>query len=96
LMLVILRRRAAGASASVPSLELEPRRFFANHLDFQDQLDRWAEKVDGRAQRTIRGVPAKRLADERELRPLDDVALETDRRWVARVAQQPLVRVDRK
>ena len=30
----------------------EPRRFFANHLDFQDQLDRWAEKVNGRAHRT--------------------------------------------
>ena len=26
----------------------EPRRFFANHLDFQDQLDRWAQKANGR------------------------------------------------
>lgn len=40
----------------------EPRRFFANHLDFQDQLDRWAEKANGRAHRTIRAVPAERLA----------------------------------
>jgi transposase len=73
----------------------EPRRSFANHLDFQDQLDRWAEKANGRAHRTIRGVPAERLAHERELRPLGKVTLETDRRWVARVPQQPLIRIDR-
>lgn len=73
----------------------EPRRFFANHLDFQDQLDRWAEKVNGRAHRTIRGIPAERLAKERELRPLDRVTVDTDRRWVTRVPQQPLIRVDR-
>ena len=74
---------------------LEPRRFFANHLDFQDQLDRWAEKVNGRAHRTIRGVPAERLATERQQRPLGAVTVETDRRWVARIPQQPLIRVDR-
>jgi transposase len=73
----------------------EPRRFFANHLDFQDQLDRWAEKVNGRTHRTIRGVPAERLATERQQRPLGVVSLDTDRRWVTRVPQQPLVRVDR-
>ena len=73
----------------------EPRRFFANHLDFQDQLDRWAEKVNGRAHRTIRGVPAERLATERQQRPLGAVTVETDRRWVARIPQQPLIRVDR-
>lgn len=73
----------------------EPRRFFANHLDFQDQLDRWAEKVNGRAHRTIRGVPAERLAKERQQRPIGSVTAQTDRRWVARVAQQPLIRVDR-
>ena len=73
----------------------EPRRFFANHLDFQDQLDRWAEKVNGRAHRTIRGIPAERLAKERQQRPLGALTVETDRRWVARVAQQPLIRVDR-
>jgi len=73
----------------------EPRRFFANHLDFQDQLDRWAEKVNGRAHRTIRGIPAERLAKERQQRPLGAVTVDTDRRWVARVAQQPLIRVDR-
>jgi hypothetical protein len=73
----------------------EPRRLFANHLDFQDQLDRWAEKVNGRAHRTIRGVPAERLAKERQQRPLGRVTLDTDRRWVTRVPQQPLIRVDR-
>ncbi len=73
----------------------EPRRFFANHLDFQDQLDRWAEKVNTRAHRTIRGIPAERLAKERQQRPLGAVTAQTDRRWVARVAQQPLIRVDR-
>lgn len=73
----------------------EPRRFFANHLDFQDQLDRWAEKVNARAHRTIRGIPAERLTKERQQRPLGQVVLDTDRRWVRRVPQQPLIRVDR-
>lgn len=73
----------------------EPRRSFANHLDFQDQLDRWAEKVNSRTHRTIRGIPADRLAHERDLRPLGRVTVDTDRRWVLRVSQQPLVRIDR-
>ncbi len=73
----------------------EPRRFFANHLDFQDQLDRWAEKVNARAHRTIRAIPAERLAKEHQQRPLGAVTVDTDRRWVARVPQQPLIRVDR-
>lgn len=73
----------------------EPRRSFANHLDFQDQLDRWAEKANSRNHRTIRGVPVERLVEERKLRPLGEVTLDTDRRWVLRVAQQPLIRVDR-
>lgn len=73
----------------------EPRRSFANHLDFQEQLDRWAEKANARAHRTIRGVPAERLKQERQQRPLGEVTVETDRRWVARVPQQPLIRIDR-
>ncbi len=82
------RRRCAGegaARAPAPTIlesNFEPRRFFANHLDFQDQLDRWAEKVNGRSHRTIRGVPAERLAKERALRPLGRVSVDTDRRWV--------------
>jgi transposase len=73
----------------------EQGRSFANHLDFQDQLDRWAEVANDRLHRGIRAVPAERLAQERDLRPLSRVAPETDRRWVFRVPQQPLVRVDR-
>jgi transposase len=73
----------------------EPRRFFANHLDFQDQLDRWAEKVNARTHCTIRAIPAERLTEERQQRPLGRVTLDTDRRWVTRIPQQPLIRVDR-
>jgi hypothetical protein len=73
----------------------EPRRRFVNHLDFQDQLDRWAVKANDRQHRTIRAVPAERLEHERELRPLGGVSVDTDRRWVIRVPQQPLIRVDR-
>jgi transposase len=73
----------------------EPRRSFVNHHDFQDQLDRWSDKANGRQHRTTRAVPAERLAHERELRPLERVAVDTDKRAVIRVPQQPLVRVDR-
>jgi transposase len=73
----------------------EPRRSFVNHHDFQDQLDRWSEKANGRQHRTTRAVPADRLAHERELRPLGRVAVDTDKRQVIRVPQQPLIRVDR-
>lgn len=73
----------------------EPGRVFANHLDFQDRLDFWAEKVNSRTHRTVRAVPAERLAQERQRRSLGQVRLDTDRRFVLRVPQQPLVRVDR-
>jgi hypothetical protein len=73
----------------------EPRRTFANHLDFQDQLDRWSEKANGRQHRTSREVPADRLADERKRAPLGEVLVDTDRRNVVRVGQLPLIRVDR-
>lgn len=73
----------------------EPRRSFANHVDFQEQLDAWSEKANNRQHRTIRGVPAQRLALERERSALGEVSLDTDRRRVVRVPQQPLVRVDR-
>jgi hypothetical protein len=73
----------------------EPRRTFANHLDFQDQLDTWSEKANGRQHRTIRAVPADRLGHERRLAALGDAGADTDRRWVLRVPQQPLIRVDR-
>jgi hypothetical protein len=74
----------------------EPGRVFANHLDFQDRLDAWTEKANGRVHRTIRAVPAERLATERaRMRPLPPTMPDTDRRWVLRVPAQPFVRVDR-
>jgi transposase len=73
----------------------EPRRRFANHLDFQDQLDAWSVKANARQHRTIRAVPADRLEHERKLRPLGRLCVDTDRRTVIRVPAQPLIRVDR-
>ena len=69
---------------------------FANHLDFQDRLDAWTEKANGRVHRTIRAVPAERLAEERtRMRPLPARMPDVDRRQVIRVPAQPFVRVDR-
>ncbi len=74
----------------------ERGRVFANHLDFQDRLDAWTEKANRRMHRTIRAVPAERLADEQSrMRPLRARMPDVDRRQVVRVAAQPLVRVDR-
>jgi hypothetical protein len=69
---------------------------FANHLDFQDRLDAWTEKANGRVHRTTRAVPAERLTQERErMRPLPARMPDLDRRHVIRVPAQPFVRVDR-
>jgi transposase len=74
----------------------EPGRVFANHLDFQDRLDAWCEKVNGRVHRTVRAVPAERLAEEQtRMRPLPAKMPDTHRRQVLRVPAQPFVRVDR-
>jgi transposase len=74
----------------------EPGRVFANHLDFQDRLDAWCEKANGRVHRATRAVPAKRLIEERtRMRALPARMPDTDRRQVVRVPAQPLVRVDR-
>jgi transposase len=74
----------------------EPGRIFANHHDFQDQFDAWAQKANRRVHRTIRAVPAERLTEERaRMRPLPAVMPDCDRRVVVRVPTQPLVRVDR-
>jgi hypothetical protein len=74
----------------------EPGRVFANHLDFQDRLDAWTEKANRRVHRTIRAIPADRLADERKrMRRLPARMPDTDRRQVLRVPAQPFVRVDR-
>jgi transposase len=74
----------------------EPGRVFANHLDFQDRMDAWCEKVNGRVHRTVRAVPAERLADEQtRMRLLPARMPDVDRRQVVRVPAQPFVRVDR-
>ena len=74
----------------------EPGRVFANHLDFQDRLDAWCEKANGRVHRTIRAVPAERLIEETpRMRALPARMPDIDRRQVVRVSAQPLVRVDR-
>jgi len=74
----------------------EPGRVFANHLDFQDRLDTWTEKANGRVHRTIRAIPAERLAEEKtRMRPLPARLPDTDRRHVVRVPAQPFIRIDR-
>ena len=45
----------------------EPGRQFANHLDFQLQLDAWFEKANSRTHKTLRARPIDRLAEEREV-----------------------------
>jgi hypothetical protein len=73
-----------------------PGRRFANPIDFQDQLDRWCEKVNQRVHRTIRAVPTERLVEERmRMRPLPGRMPDIDRRTVVRVPQQPYLRIDR-
>jgi transposase len=74
----------------------EAGRRFANQLDFQDQLDRWCERVNERKHRTTRAVVSQRLASERErMRPLPAQLPDVDRRWVLRVPPQPYLRFDR-
>jgi transposase len=73
----------------------EPGRRFANHLDFQLQLDAWFEKANARAHRMLRARPIDRLAEELEvMRPLPGHEPDTDRRWVMRVPPDPYLRFD--
>jgi transposase len=73
----------------------EPGRRFANHLDFQLQLDAWFEKANARTHKTLRERPIDRLVEEREvMRPLPDSEPDLDRRWVLRVPPDPHVRFD--
>jgi hypothetical protein len=73
-----------------------PGRRFANPIDFQDQLDRWCDRVNQRVHRTVRAVPAERLEEERvRMRTLPGRLPDTDRRHVVRVPQQPYLRLDR-
>jgi transposase len=74
----------------------EAGRRFANHLDFQDQLDRWCERINARVHRSTRAVVAERLAQERaRMRALPQSMPDTDRRFVTRVGAQPYLRFDR-
>jgi transposase len=74
----------------------EAGRRFANHVDFQDQLDGWCDRINARTHRSTRAVVAERLVEERErMRPLPDVMPDVDRRFVTRVPSQPYLRVDR-
>ena len=73
----------------------EPGRRFANHLDFQLQLDDWFEKANSRTHKTLRARPVDRLGEERGvMRPLPEREPDTDRRWVLRVAPDPHLRFD--
>ena len=73
----------------------EPGRRFANHLDFQLQLDAWFEKANSRTHKTLRARPIDRLVEECELmRPLPARELDLDRRWVVRVPPDPHLRFD--
>jgi transposase len=74
----------------------EAGRRFANALDFQDQLDRWCERINARVHRSTRAVVSERLKEERErMRALPEHMPDTDRRFVTRVAAQPYLRFDR-
>ena len=82
--------RSAGDAQAKGTLErshrfmrtnFEPGRRFANHHDFQAQLDGWCDRVNRRVHRTTRAVPAERLLEERaRMRPLPPRLPDTDRR----------------
>jgi hypothetical protein len=71
----------------------EPGRAFANELDFQEQLDGWFAKANGRTHKSLRERPVDRLADEK-LAPLPEAMPDGARRWVTRAAPDPYLRVD--
>jgi transposase len=73
----------------------EAARRFANELDYQDQLDRWCERINARAHRSTRVVVRERLAEEHaHMRALPSMP-DTDHRFVTRVPAQPYLRFDR-
>jgi transposase len=73
----------------------EPGRRFANHIDFQDQLDGWFVKVNARTHKTLRARPIDRLHEELEvMAALPEAMPDTSRRWVTRVPPDPHLRVD--
>jgi transposase len=73
----------------------EPGRQFANERDYQLQLDQWCVKANARTHKTLRARPVDRLREEHKLmRPAPDDPPEVDRRWVTRVAPDPMLRFD--
>jgi hypothetical protein len=73
----------------------EPGRHFANHLDFQLQLDLWFQKANARTHKTLRARQVDRLVQEREvMRALPEREPDVDRRWVMRVPPDPHLRFD--
>jgi hypothetical protein len=74
----------------------EAGRRFANPLDFQDQLDRWCERINSRVHRSTHAVISERLTEERSrMRALPALMPDSDHRFVTRVAAQPYLRCDR-
>jgi transposase len=75
----------------------EPARGFADHRDYQAQLDRWlAERANRRRHQGIRAIPAERLVEERKrMRALPDPMPRTETRFTLRVSPQPYFRFDR-
>jgi hypothetical protein len=74
----------------------EPGRRFANHLDYQHQLDEWfSVRANGRVHKTLRCRPQDRLGDDvTAMLPLPARAPDTDHRWVLRVPADPYLRFD--
>jgi len=74
----------------------EPARRFANHVDFQGQLDRWfSERANVRFHRGIRAIPARRLISElQSMRALPERMPPSELRSVIRVPPQPYLRFD--
>ena len=74
----------------------EAGRRFANHLDFQEQLDRWCQRINMREHPATHEAVAERLASERQhMRALPAAMPDTDERFVTRVPAQPYLRLDR-
>src|SRR6516225_5569674 len=74
----------------------EAGRRFANPLDFQDQLDRWCERINARVHRSTHAVITERLTEERSrMRALPVLMPDSDHRFVTRVGAQPYLRFDR-
>jgi transposase len=73
----------------------EPGRRFANHIDFQDQLDAWFHRINARTHKTLRARPVDRLAEELEvMAPLPEPMPDPARRWAIRVPPDPHLRFD--